>query len=179
MTIVQVLRLAISGLLGLQALVSSQLADRTRYVQPPASITVYVFLNTECPVSQQYARRLSTLHRQYASAVRFVAVFPLKTDSRQRIRTFSNEYGLSFDGQSDTRAKLVRQLGARITPEAIVVDRSGRVRYQGAIDDWYVTLGKHRPDATQYYLLDALEALLAGQEVRVPKTEAVGCLIEV
>gem|GEM_PF-7028454 len=43
--------------------------------------SVYVFLNTECPISQQYARRLSVLSHQYASSVRFVALFPSKTDT--------------------------------------------------------------------------------------------------
>ena len=62
--------------------------------------------------------------------------------------------------------------------EPFVMQADGRVRYQGAIDDWYVALGKHRPEATQHYLRNALDAVLAGKEVAIVKTEAVGCLVE-
>ena len=140
--------------------------------------SVYVFLNTECPISQQYARRLSVLSHQYASSVRFVALFPSKTDTPRLIRQFRTDCGLVFSGKSDVGAKLARQLRARVTPEVVLLDTTGRIRYRGAIDDWYVALGKHRSDATEYYLHNALNALMAGNEVTVRETEAVGCLIE-
>ncbi len=144
----------------------------------PKPLTVYVFLNTECPISQQYARRLSVLSRQYASSVRFVALFPSKTDTPRLIQAFGKDYGLTFPGRSDVGGKLARQLRARVTPEVVVLDTTGRIRYRGAIDDWYVALGKHRSDVTEPYLLNALNALMAGNEVTVRETEAVGCLIE-
>ncbi len=144
----------------------------------PKPLTVYVFLNTECPISQQYVRRLSALSRQYASSVRFVALFPSKTDTPPLIQAFGKEYGLTFPGRPDACATLARQLRARVTPEVVVLDTTGRVRYRGAIDDWYVALGKHRSDVTEPYLLNALTALLARNDVTVRETEAVGCLIE-
>lgn len=144
----------------------------------PKPLTVYVFLNTECPISQQYARRLSALSRQYALSVRFVALFPSKTDTPRLIQAFGKDYGLTFPGKPDVGAKLARQLRARVTPEVVVLDTTGRIRYRGAIDDWYVALGKHRSDVTEPYLLNALTALMAGNEVTVRETEAVGCLIE-
>lgn len=139
---------------------------------------VYVFLSTECPISQQYARRVSALHRQYATEVRFVALFPSKTDSPRLIRQFRNDYGLTIGGKPDLNAAMARQLRAQVTPEVVLLDGSGRTRYQGAIDDWYVALGKHRSAATQHYLRDALDALLAGKDAPVRQTQAVGCLIE-
>lgn len=139
---------------------------------------VYVFLSTECPISQQYARRLSALHRQYATEVRIVALFPLKTDSPRLIRQFRNDYGLTIEGKPDLNAAMARQLRAHVTPEVVVLDSSGHTRYRGAIDDWYVALGKHRSAATQYYLRDALDALLAGKDTPIRQTQAVGCLIE-
>ncbi|RYC69016.1 MULTISPECIES: thioredoxin domain-containing protein [Spirosoma] len=150
-----------------------------RCIAAAGPITVYVFLNTECPISQQYARRLTTLHRQYdRAAVRFVALFPLRTDSPGLIRHFCATYHLSLEARPDPGARLAHQFRTAVTPEVVVVDPGGRIRYQGAIDDWYVALGKHRPDATQPYLRDALDAVLAGKAVALPRTEAVGCLIE-
>ena len=151
------------------------------FTRPPRSpaLTVYVFLNTECPVSQQYTRRLGDIYRQYApSNVRFVALFPFRTDSPALIQQFRATYALPFTGQPDEQARLSRRFGVKVTPEVVVVQSGGQVRYRGAIDDWYVALGKHRPEATDHYLRNALDALLAGNMVAVPVTEAVGCLVE-
>ncbi|MCX6219174.1 redoxin domain-containing protein [Spirosoma sp.] len=146
----------------------------------PASsrITVYAFLSTECPISQQYVRTLEKLHQRYSPVgVRFVAMFPLSTDSPQRIKRFRSEYGLPFAGRPDGGAQLARQFRVRATPEVVVMQANGTVRYQGAIDDWYISLGKHRPHMTSAYLQQALDALLANQAVTTARTEVVGCLL--
>ncbi|WP_162387941.1 redoxin domain-containing protein [Spirosoma endbachense] len=144
-----------------------------------SGITVYAFLNTECPISQQYVRRLADLHQEFGkSGVRFIALFPLRTDSPVVIERFRTEYKLPFAGLPDKKARLARQFRARVTPEVVVMQSDGRVVYQGAIDDWYVDLGKHRPQAAHAYLHNALDALLNGRPVTEAHTEAVGCLIE-
>ncbi len=147
-------------------------------VQPPVA-TVYVFLSTECPISQQYSRQLAMLHRQFGPlGIRFVAWFPFGTDTPARIKAFRADYSLPFAGKPDRGARLAHRMRVRVMPEVVVVQADGRVRYQGAIDDWYVALGKHRSAATQHYLSDALNTLLTGGEVLVAKTDAVGCLVE-
>lgn len=146
---------------------------------PKPRLTVHVFLNTECPISQQYVRVLTDLQRHYEpQGVQFVAWFPLRTDSPPVIRRFRTEYALSFTGKPDPGARLARQLRVRVTPEVVVMQPSGRIRYRGAIDDWYFALGKHRPEADQHYLRAALDALVAGKDVALPGTNAVGCLVE-
>ena len=146
---------------------------------PPVRATVFVFLSTECPISQQYARRLAELHYEFsAHGIEFVAVFPLRTDDFKTIGRFKTEYGLPFRTQPDPQQKLARHLRARITPETVLQTKTGQIIYQGAIDDWFFALGKHRPEPSQHYLQDALRAFLANQPVLVAKTEAVGCFIE-
>lgn len=91
---------------------------------------------------------------------------------------FRRDYPLPFPTLPDTEHRQVRWFRATIIPEVVVQDQTGTVVYQGAIDDWYVDLGKHRPEPTQPYLRNALMALLDGRPVAIPKTEAVGCFIE-
>ena len=67
--------------------------------------------------------------------------------------------------------------GAKVTPEAIVIDSTGTVRYRGAINNLYAGYGKKRRAATSHYLQDAVEAVLAGNTVKIPKTKPVGCFI--
>ena len=145
----------------------------------PPRLTVYTFLNTECPISQRYVRTLVALQQQYApSNIQFVAMFPLRSDSPQIIKRFRADYKLSFSGHPDAEAQLARHFGVRVTPEVVVMQADGRVVYQGAIDDWYVGLGKNRPEPSQRYLHDALGALAVGQAVVHARTDAVGCLVE-
>lgn len=145
----------------------------------PPKITVYVFLNTECPISQQYTKRLAELQRAYSpGGISFLAVYPLPTDTPATIAAFQKTYKLPYQSQPDPEKKTAHQLNAQITPEVAVVDNNGQVYYQGAIDNWYYTLGRHRPQPTVHYLRDALESILNNRKVITPKTEAIGCLID-
>jgi peroxiredoxin len=146
---------------------------------PLVRATVFVFLSTECPISQQYARRLAELHHEFSDkGITFVAVFPLRTDDFKSIGRFKTECGLPFSAKSDPQQKLALQLRAHVTPEAVVQTQTRQIIYQGAIDDWFFALGKHRPEPSQQYLRDAIRAFLANQPVLIQKTEAVGCFIE-
>ncbi len=149
------------------------------FTPPRPQVIVYVFLNTECPISQQYARELAALHKQYATrGIQFRAVFPSPTDNQLAITQFQQTYKLPFRGHSDKGLALTHRYHARITPEVVLLNPIGAVVYQGAIDDWYVSLGRHRTEPTQHYLRHALDALLAKQPIELAKTEPIGCFIE-
>ncbi|MEC8337167.1 MAG: redoxin, partial [Planctomycetota bacterium] len=73
--------------------------------------------------------------------------------------------------------QLVQQMGVRVTPEAAVLDRSGRLVYRGRIDDRFVDFGKTRQAPTRNDLQIAIQEVLAGSAVQVPATKAIGCFI--
>ena len=60
---------------------------------------------------------------------------------------------------------------------AVVLDKSGSVRYRGRIDNFYADLGKPRRAATTHDLRDALDAVVAGRAVAHPETTPIGCFI--
>lgn len=66
---------------------------------------------------------------------------------------------------------------ASVTPEAVLVDARGEIRYRGRIDNRYVDLGKPRRVVTVHDLREALDAVLAGKPVPHPETTALGCHI--
>jgi hypothetical protein len=147
---------------------------------PPAPKgRVVVFLNTECPISQQYTRLLVTLAKTYGpQGILFEALYPSPTDRPRTIQAFQRTYRLPFMGKPDGGHRQVRRYRARTTPEVFVLNGTGQIIYSGAIDDGYVALGRRRPEPTQHYLRDALTALLEGRPIMLTRTEAVGCLIE-
>jgi hypothetical protein len=59
----------------------------------------------------------------------------------------------------------------------MVVDDSGRIRYRGRIDDQFFDLGRRRQVVRSHDLQDAIAAVLAGEAVQEPETEAIGCTL--
>ena len=107
----------------------------------------------------------------------FRLVYPNPAESAAAIRDHLKAYGYPVEGLRDPRHLLVKQAEISITPEAAVYARDGRLMYRGRIDDRYVSLGVERPAPTRRDLFEALTDTLAGQPVREPRTQAVGCYV--
>jgi hypothetical protein len=70
-----------------------------------------------------------------------------------------------------------RLYNARATPHMVVIDRTGRLVYMGAIDDKPSTSLTDVKTAHNY-VAAALDAIAAGQPVAVASTRAYGCSIK-
>lgn len=75
---------------------------------------------------------------------------------------------------------MANRLGPEHTPEAYVFDSTGVVRYRGAIDNG--TGQEEDPAGTNAknpgsYLSQALDAVLAGKRVAVPRSKSFGCMV--
>ena len=62
--------------------------------------------------------------------------------------------------------------------EVVLVDRQRRIRYAGRIDDRYKVRGVMTPGDRRPELADAIRDLVAGREIRTPRTKAVGCPLD-
>lgn len=140
-------------------------------------LTVLCFLGTECPLARLYGPRLARLSQHYQShEVRFLGVNSNCQDSLDEVRRYVKDYGIPFPIAKDYDHQLADRFAVTRTPEVIVVDAAGQIRYRGRIDDQYRP-GQSRPEATHHALQAALDELLAGRAVSVPETEPVGCLL--
>lgn len=141
------------------------------------SVAVLAYTGVGCPISGKYAGRLTELAERFRSrGVRFVGVNASPQDSRAAIAREREELGLGIPVFKDHRQALTRRLGARTTTEVFVFDARGAVRFHGAVDDQYA-VGAAKPEPTRTWLVDALEALLAGREPAVTEAEPAGCLL--
>ena len=129
-------------------------------------------------LNNQYLPVLIELHKEYSSKdVAFVGINSNTQDSRERVAVHARQNAIPFPVVKDVGNKVADQLGARRTPEVIVVDSNGIIRYQGRIDDQF-GIGYARPGKpTRRDLAEALDEILAGKLVSVPKTEVAGCCI--
>jgi peroxiredoxin len=155
-----------------------QLADldgtARRLAARPA--TVLVYLSCECPMSDAYLAPLNDLAARYGPCG--VAVFGVSASPEETAaqwRRHAKEYGVRFPILLDHDRRLAALLGARVYPEAFVLDAAGAVRYAGRIDDTYTARLKPRTRTTRYDLVAALEEVLAGKPVTLARTAAFGC----
>ena len=74
----------------------------------------------------------------------------------------------------DADGNIARSYGAKTTPSFFVVDRDGRLAYQGAMDDQVFA----DDGAGREYVKAALDDLLGARRVQKPETRPQGCAIE-
>src|SRR3954451_3414485 len=87
----------------------------------------------------------------------------------------AKDFELKLTVVQDKDVALATRIGASVTPEAVVLDDRGRVRYRGRIDDQFAARQKRNATPGTHELRDAIAAVLAGREVTRPYVEAVGC----
>lgn len=138
-----------------------------------------LFISRDCPIANGYAPQINRLVADYEGrGVLFVLVHPERGIDAPTARRHAEDYGLSCPIVIDGEHRLVKDTGVKITPEAALVTAGGTVAYRGRIDDRYAGIGVRRTVSRTSDLRDAIEDVLAGRPVRVPRTQAVGCLIE-
>ncbi|HET6879425.1 MAG TPA: redoxin domain-containing protein [Pirellulales bacterium] len=140
-------------------------------------VVVVVFLGCECPLAKQYAPRLRKLAEEYGSrGVAFLGIDSNSQDTLTELAAYARVHEIEFPLLKDAGNVVADQFGAERTPEAFVLDRDRKVCYRGRIDDQFL-IGKQRPAPTRRDLALAIDELLAGKDVSVAKTDALGCHI--
>ena len=139
--------------------------------------TVVCFLGTQCPLAKLYGPRLQRMADDFAeNGIRFIGVNSNVQDSRDEVREYAKKHSIRFPIVKDYDRTVALNFKATRTPEVVVVDQAGNIRYRGRIDDQYLP-GIARSQATKNDLRDALEQLVSDKPVANPMTKPVGCLI--
>lgn len=164
--------------------------------EPAGAASVIFFVTSDCPISNTYAPEIQRVCRDYASRGVSCALMyedvetsgagssgdrglgGSKSSLDETVRAHLREYRYGTMTAAVDRARTIAtHAKASVTPQAVVVDRRGEIRYRGRIDNFYAALGKPRQTVTEHDLRDALEDVLAGRPVRKPDTKALGCHI--
>jgi len=144
---------------------------------------IVIFDCNTCPYSKAYNDRIIGLNKKYASKG-----FPLIAinandpevspgDSFDEMVDQAKRKKYDFPYLIDETQSVAKSFGATNTPHVFVLQKSGddfKVAYIGTIDN----NSRNASDATKRYVEDAVEALLAGQNVATPTTKAIGCGIK-
>jgi hypothetical protein len=159
---------------------------RLRKPFEPAGVAhVLFFVATDCPISNSYAPEIQRICQSYGtrgvSCSLMYEDVDLAASSQsldQQVRAHMRDYRYTgIAAAVDRQRTIATRAGATITPQAVIVDRSGQIRYRGRIDNFYAALGKPRQLVTEHDLRDALDAIVAGRPVPKSETQALGCRI--
>lgn len=136
--------------------------------------TVIIFIATQCPVSNAYNERMQKLYADYSSrGVNVVGINANSTEPAAEVKQHAADKGLKFTILKDAGNVIADRFDAQHTPEAYLLDSTGKLVYHGRIDN------SRAGDAiTSSELRDAIEAVLAGKPVEKPEVKAFGCSIK-
>jgi len=135
---------------------------------------VIIFIATKCPVSNAYNDRMEKLAEDYkAKGINVIGINANNTEPAAEVKSHAAEKGLKFTILKDDGNKIADRLGANHTPEAYVIDASGKLVYHGRIDN-----AQNPANITSNDLRDALDAILAGQPIQKTTSVAFGCSIK-
>ncbi len=145
---------------------------------------IVIFTCNTCPYAVAYEDRVEALNKKYADkGYPVIAIMPNNTDVKpgdkmDAMRARAKAKGFTFPYLMDKGQKIYPQYGATKTPHVYILEKTNTgnvVKYIGAIDDNYQDANA----VNQKYVEDAVDALLAGQEIKETQTRAIGCSIKV
>lgn len=140
--------------------------------------TVLIFVTPDCPIANRYAPEIQRMAAAYTpKKVAFYLVYADPDVSAEAARKHRKAFGYRLPALRDPAHKLVKRVGATVTPEAAVLTPDGQRRYRGRIDDRYLDFGKQRAQPGRSDLRNALDALLQNRPVPEATTPAIGCPI--
>ena len=164
--------------------VDGQMHKLSDYAASP--VLVVVFTCNHCPIAQMYETRIQKLADDYRSrGVALVAIQPnapeaIRIDEldssdmsdsldemKLRVQYKQLHYPYLYDGATQSVA---RAYGPQATPHVFIFDRERHLRYEGRMDNSYRTEMVKTQDAR-----NAIDALLANQDVPVKHTGVFGC----
>ncbi len=138
---------------------------------------VLVFTTTGCPVANRYLPRLARMEKKYRKkGIQFVAVNVGSGDSVVDMASSMVEHKVGFPVVKDWDGEVAKAVGARRTPEVVLLDGDRILRYRGHVDSQY-RVGGVSSSPGRADLREAIEDLLAGREIEVTETEVDGCKI--
>lgn len=161
----------------LQNNILTSLRNKQVKLDQPGNLNLIIFLSPECPLSVNYTLALNEIKSNFGSRLSMVGIISGKTYSLKDVKKFSKDYKLLFALLIDREMNVSRQVKATVTPEVLLYNEFGEIKYRGAIDDWAVSLGKKKQKASNLYLHNAIQQSLLGEEITLKKTNPVGCLI--
>lgn len=144
---------------------------------------IITFTCNTCPFSVAYEDRINDLNKKYSNlGYPVIAIMPNNVDIKpgdnmEAMKIRAKEKDFTFPYLIDKKQNVYPIFGATKTPHVYILEKNKAgyvVKYIGAIDDNY----KDAKAVKVKYVEQAVDALLAGKDIEVKETKAIGCSIK-
>ena len=141
--------------------------------------TLVIFSCNHCPFVIAWQKEMVTIGNEYRKQG-LGGVFinsndpDVKGDTMDGMKALAKKEGYLFPYAVDDTSDVARHFGASKTPDVFLFDAAGKLVYKGAVSEG----GRSPMEGGEPYLINAIDALLAGKPVENPETKAVGCSIK-
>lgn len=136
--------------------------------------SVILFIAVQCPVSNAYNERMEQLAQDFkAKGINVIGINANSTEDASAVKAHAAQNKLSFVILKDPGNKIADRLGAKVTPEAYLLDANNKLVYHGRIDN-----SKDPAGVNSSELRDALNLVLAGKPVEKTNATSFGCTIK-
>ena len=143
-------------------------------------VLVIIFMCNHCPYVKAVVQRLIELQEETSNqGVRLVGIncndaqkYP--DDSFENMQKVAKEWGLNFPYLFDESQAVAKKYDAVCTPDIYVYGKERKLLYRGRIDDNW----ENAEQVTQRDLKQAIDCILAAQEVPAKQVPSMGCSIK-
>ena len=149
------------------------------YKMADAKAIVLTMHTKGCPIGQQLQPDFKALQAKYeAKGVKFLMLNSNTYDTPAAIAEEVKSFGSTIPVLKDTDQSVAEPLGVERATETLVIQPgTWKILYQGPIND-RVTYGRARAVASQQYVGDVVDAMLAGKTVTPSYIAPEGCILE-
>ena len=142
--------------------------------------TLVIFSCNACPWAKAWEKRIVEIGNAYPR--RGVGAIVINANDPERVaddgyavmQQRAKQRGMRFPYVVDASSDVARAFGAAHTPEAFLFDHDRKLVYHGTIDDNAKEPGKVK----ERYLKVAMDAVVAGKDIALKETKALGCSIK-
>ena len=145
-------------------------------------IVVLEWFNYDCPfVKDHYAAEKNTMGKladKYKDKdVVWLTINSTHTATAASTKAWAEKNGVKQTILMDSDGKVGRLYHAKTTPHLFVIDKSGTMVYDGAIDNAPLGTARQGQEPVNY-VEQALTELLAKKAITTPKTKPYGCSVK-
>ncbi len=152
-----------------------------QYLSAGKTVVLYWF-NGNCQVIKNHFERSGTFTDLYSAYNKRKVVFLAINSTSPKDQEFGGDAArkkawlIHYPILLDTAQSVGKAYGAKTTPQFFIISSDGIIRYSGAIDNDPMSkkVGK---GTVINYVSQALDEILAGKPVSLPRTRTYGCMI--
>ncbi|MEL7023492.1 MAG: redoxin domain-containing protein [Pseudomonadota bacterium] len=159
-------------------LLDQDLNPHELYYYKDAKAIVLMVQGNACPIGRNLISDYKAIRDEFQSqGVLFGMINASLQDTREAIREEAEAFGIDMPILKDETQLIGEALDLDRTAEVLVISpKNWRIVYRGAMSD-RVGYETQKQEASEHYLKDALNDVLAGRDVATPKRAAVGCIV--